>query len=348
MTEGAPTRREPPSDISQMITVVKYELLKHTRSKRLIGSIIVIALIVALIYAIPPALNNPYSGHITQDLEMRPFGFTSYAFLNHSHPVNASIVIHVNGTLLPSTNWSYDDAMNAVIFIQNLSGMHVVADFDFKQPAKDFARTFMQFTSTLIIIFVTFFGADALVSEYQNRTAYLLFPNPIRREVMFVGKFIASFIASVCMVAIFYLSIVFLSVLSVGDVATYLPISFGFSALYLMACLALAYFISSVMKGSTGAIILTFFLLMMILPIVQSVGMISGMKMWFLLTFMGDLPYTTLSWDNLPVDHSQTEYGFTFYNFYPDPGTSVAVLLAYVAVFAAMAIFLFRRKQLTG
>lgn len=348
MTEGAPIRREPPSDMSQLVTIVKYELLKHLRSRRLVGSLIVIALIVALIYSIPPALNKPYAGHMAQDLEIRPFGFTSYAFLNSSHIVNTSIVIHVNGTLLPATNWSYDGTMNAVIFIQNMSGLHVVADFDFKDDVKDFAETFMSFASTLIIIFVTFFGADALVSEYQNRTAYLLFPNPIRREVMFAGKFVASFIASLCMVGVFYLLIVALSLITLGGVATYLPLSFVFAALFLMACLALSYFISAIMKGSTGAIILTFFLLLMILPIVQSVGMISGMKMWFLLTFMGDLPTTTLSWDSMPIDHSQTQFGFTIYNYYPDPGTSVAVLLAYVLIFSAISALLFKRKQLTG
>jgi ABC-2 type transport system permease protein len=350
MTDSAPVKREPPSDMSQLLTVIRYELLKHIRSRRLVGSIAVTMLIVVLIYAIPPALGHPYTGHMAQDMEVliQPPAPGSYAFLNHSHPVNASIVIHVNGTLLPNTNWTYDDEMNAVIFLQDLRGKQVVADFDFKEDPTDFAETFMQFTSTLIIIFVTFFGADALTSEFQNRTAYLLFPNPLRREVMFLGKFIASFAASLCMVGLFYLVIVALSVATIGGVAQYIALSFGFSALFLMACLALSFFVSAIMKGSTGAIILTFFLLLMIIPIVQSVGMFSGMKMWFLITFIGDLSSTSLNWDHYPVDHSETVMGFTYYNYYPDPGTSVITLIAYVVIFCAMAVFLFRRRELTG
>ena len=353
MTEGAPIRREPPSDLSQMVTVVKYELLKHTRSRRLIGSIAVIVLIISLIYAIPLALNNPYAGHTTLQVEVIPYGPVSYAFLNNSHALNDTMVIHVNGTLLPRSNstWIFnEDGTNRVLFMSNLSGQKVVADFDFKTPAKDFSDTFMNFMNMLVIILVTFFGADALVSEYQNRTAYLLFPNPIRREVMFAGKFIASFIACLTMIGWFYLLILVLSLISIGGVATYLGLSFCFAILYLLACLAVAYFVSSILKGSTGAIILTFFLLLMILPIVQSVGMISGMKMWFLLTFMGTLPSTALSWDNYPIDSVQTipGMGFTLYNYYPDPGTSVIVMFAYVAIFVAMSIFLFRRKELTG
>jgi ABC-2 type transport system permease protein len=348
MTDQSPVKRFPPSSFGQMITVTRYELLKHMRSKRLVGSIAVIALIVTLIYIIPPALSNPYAGHMTQTLEFRPQGFMGYAFLNNSNPTNSSIVIHVNGTLLPHTNWTYESSMNAVMFYQNLSGKQIVADFDFKQTSQDFAERFMQFANTLVVILVTFFGADAIVSEYQNRTAYLLFPNPVSREIMFAGKFIASFIASLTMVGLFYILTMSLSFATLGDVAKYLPLSFCFAALFLVACLAVAFFVSSILKGSTGAIILTFFMFLMILPIVQSVGMLSGAKMWFLISFMGDLPTTTLSWDNYPVDSSSTQFGFTFYNFYPDPGTSIAVMLAYLLIFSVLTIFLFRRKQLLG
>lgn len=349
MTDQSPVKRYPPSSFGQMLTVTRYELLKHLRSKRLIGSIAVIALIVTLIYIIPPALNNPYSGHVTETVTFIPKdNKMGYAYLNHSDIVNTTITVHVNGTLLAQSNWTYEPQINAVFFYGNLSGKHIVADFDFKQSSQDFAERFMQFANTLIVILVTFFGADAIVSEYQNRTAYLLFPNPVSREIMFAGKFIASFVASLIMIGLFYILTMSLSLATLGDVAKYLPLSFCFAALFLVACLAVAFFISSILKGSTGAIILTFFMFLMILPIVMSVGMLSGAKMWFLISFMGDLPTTSLSWDHYPVDSSQTQFGFTFYNFYPDPGTSVAVLLAYLVIFSILTIILFRRKQLLG
>jgi ABC-2 type transport system permease protein len=359
MTDGGPIKRTLPTHLAQMLTVTKYEMLKYLRSRRLVGCIAVITLIVALIYVIPLALNQPYSGHITMELQMKPnlfdpSGSSSYDSLNHSHILDESIVISIDGTEIPrTTNWTYSSAGNVVMIYQNvtaLAGKQVVADFDFKEPAKNFASNFMQFASTLIIICIVFFGADALVSEYQTRTAYLLFPNPVKKEVMFLGKFLASFIASLLMVGLFYGLIVVLSLLSVGGVAFYLPLSFAFATLFLLSILAVAFFISSVMKGSTGAIVLTFFLMFMILPIVQSVGMISGMKMWFLVTFTGDLASTSLSWDHYPVDSVENfpGMGFTLYNYYPDPGTSVAVMVAYLIVFAALSMYLFKRKELTG
>ena len=352
MTDSGPIKRTLPTHLTQMLTVTRYEILKYMRSRRLVGAIAVIILIVGLIYVIPLALNQPYTGHVTLELEMNPLGpFSSYGSLNHSHITGESIVVSINGTEI--TDWTYNSSMNAVVINQNatvLAGKQVVADFDFKEPAKNFASNFMQFASTLIIICIVFFGADALVSEYQTRTAYLLFPNPIKKEVMFLGKFLASFIASLSMVGLFYGLIVVLSLLSVGGVAFYLPLSFAFAALFLISILAVAFFISSVMKGSTGAIVLTFFLMFMILPIVQSVGMISGMKMWFLFTFTGDLASTSLSWDDYPADSMVTypEMGVTLYNYYPDPGTSVAVMVAYLIIFAAISMYLFKRKELTG
>jgi len=355
MTDSGPIKRTLPTHLSQMLTVTRYEMLKYLRSRRLIGCIAVIILIVALIYIIPIATNHPYTGHVTKELHLNSLGpLASYDFLNHSYITNESIVISINGTEIPRTNnWSFSPSGNVVTIYQNatvLGGKQVVADFDFKEPAKNFASSFVQFASTLIIICIVFFGADALVSEYQTRTAYLLFPNPIKKEIMFLGKFLASFIASLLMVGLFYCLIVVLSLLSVGGVAFYLPLSFAFATLFLVSILSVAFFISSIMKGSTGAIVLTFFLMFMILPIVQTVGMVSGMKMWFLVTFTGDLTSTSLNWDHYPTDSVDNipEMGFTFYNYYPDPGTSVVVMAVYLIVFAAISMYLFKRKELTG
>ena len=358
MTDSGPIKRTLPTHFNQMLTVTRYEMLKYMRSRRLVGCIAVIILIVALIYIIPIALNQPYSGHITMELQMKPNLLdptnSSFDSLNHSSILDESIVISINGTEIPRTNnWTYTSSGNIVKINQSiidLAGKQVVADFDFRESAKSFASSFMQFASTLIIICIVFFGADALVSEYQTRTAYLLFPNPIKKEIMFLGKFLASFIASLLMVGLFYGLIVVLSLMSVGGVAFYIPLSFAFATLFLLSILAVAFFISSIMKGSTGAIVLTFFLMFMILPIVQSVGMFSGMKMWFLVTFTGDLTSTSLSWDHYPVDSVDNipGMGFTLYNYYPDPGTSVIVMLAYLVIFGAISMYLFKRKELTG
>lgn len=348
MSDGGSVETELPSSLYQLLIVAKYELLKYVKSRRLLGNIAAIALIVGLIYLIPPSLDHPYSGHVSENIYVEQFGDSiGIGYLEHRDIISTSIIVSVNGTNLPSHgNWSYQEIMNRIVFNLNLTGRLVVADFDFKQSGIEFATTFMQLAPTMIIICVTFFGADALVSEYQNKTSYLLFPNPVTRRVLFLGKFLASFVACLLMIALFYCLLAILSYLTIGEIAKYLPLSFAFAALFLLACLSVAYFVSSIMKGSTGAIVLTFFLLVMTLPVIQRIGMLSGVKMWFLLTFNGDMTMTALSWDEYPVDWVHSLFGFTYYAYYPEPVMSILVMSAYTVIFGSLAMMAFKMRGL--
>jgi len=357
MTKDRTIKREIPKNLEQVFTVTKYELLKYLRSKRLVGTILIIALILSLIYILPPALGNPYAGEREDALQVNPkpellpfyTEFQSYANFSGGSLVEGTLIITVNGSELPISEWLLLEEFSWILFEDNLTLSSVVATYEFTTDTTSFGLNFLSFAEILIIICVTFFGADALVSEFQNRTAYLLFPNPIKKEVMFVGKFLASFIAGVAMISIYYFVTIILSFVTLGEVAKHYPISFGFAMLFLLAALALAYFISSLLKGSTGAIVLTFFLLLMILPIIEGVGAASGVKMGPLLTFAGHSMIYSLSLDDYPADTviEMPGAGFTFHQFYPELGLSAIILAIYAIVFAAISIFLFKRRELT-
>ncbi len=51
------TKRSLPSDLSQMLTVTRYEILKHLRSKRIYG-IAVIVVLIFVAYLACPALTG--------------------------------------------------------------------------------------------------------------------------------------------------------------------------------------------------------------------------------------------------------------------------------------------------
>jgi ABC-2 type transport system permease protein len=201
----------------------------------------------------------------------------------------------------------------------------------------------------LIVICATFFGADAIVSEYQARTGYLIFPNPIRRVSLYMGKFGASMTAGIFVISVFYAATGILSLVSVSGLDKDFLLSFAFALEYLLAVMSIAYLISTLMKGTTGATVLTFFLFIMILPIVDSIGSISGFKASWSVTFSAGTisniltsPYPTDSVRPIP------EMGITLYNYYPDPAMAAVVMLAYALVAAAISILLFRRKEMTG
>lgn len=355
MERSSTSKYTVPGNIEQIFVVTRYELIKHLRSKRLIGTIAIIALILGLIYSLPPLLGSPYSGTSHDELTVIPSPEApddiSYSLFSTETMVEGTLVITIDDTELPDAEWDLTEIYDqgAIVFYGNLTGAAVVANYDFKTSTIDFSFNFLSFAEILIIICAMFFAADVLVSEFQNRTAYLLFPNPVKREILFTGKFLASFIASFAMVLIYYVVTIVLSLVTLGGVAEYIHLSLLFATLFLLSALALAYFISSVMKGSTGSIVLTFFLLLMIMPIIEGVGGAAGVKMWFLLTFAAHSLMYSLFYADYPVDAAQDfPGGFTYYAYYPELGLSAIVLSLYVVAFILISVILFKRKELNG
>ena len=269
-----------PSDLAQSGIVARYELLKHLRSRRLLGIFILEFAIIALILVIPP-----------------------------------------------------------------LQGQ------DYPSDSAKFAGMFVQRVWILIIIGSTLFAGDSLVSEFQQRTGYLLFPNPVKKRVLFVGKFAASAGVMFSALAVFYSIVAIIVVAIDGSISSLMAASFGLALLFAVAALAIGYLISSFMKGSTGALILTFALLLMILPIVDTVATLSKAKPDFSLTFSSgvigyimETPY--------PTDFVQNiDFGgrtFEFLNYYPDMSLSIIVALAYSALAITLAIWLFNRREMAA
>lgn len=371
MSENAPHEHKVPTDFAQVPIVWRYELLKYLRSKRLIASIAIAFLVVGLIYALPIALGNPYSGHTTgsavtivglDSLGVPPgtLPFESVGLLNDTGVHVNSLTLSINGSVVPrGTLWfvagengtpsvNVPGSEVVLLFVNNVTGDTVTASYDWSESAQNFETGFLTFAGILIIICATFFGADAIVGEYQNRTGYLMFPNPIRRQSLFLGKFAASMTAGIVVMVIYYVSVVVLSVVSVGAIDADLGLSFAFAVEYLVAVMAIAYLISAVLKGTTGATVLTFFLFIMILPIIDSISIFSGVKLEGSITFAAGVVQYIIQ-DPYPVDSTSSfGGGFTFYNFYPEPAIAAITMAAYAIVAIVLSIILFKRKQLSG
>ena len=154
----------------------------------------------------------------------------------------------------------------------------------YKDPT-DFITNALQFLGVLSILSATFFGADAIVSEFESKTGYFLFPNPIRKTTIFLGKFIASALVSVAAISLYYvIEVVSVRVID-GSIPANAGISFAYSLVYLFAILAIAYLFSAIMRSSVYSLVLTFFTFFLILPIIDAVGSVAKFKPWFSITF---------------------------------------------------------------
>ena len=360
---------EVPSDIRQIPIVWRYELLKYLRSKRLFASLAVVVLMLGLMYLLPPALGYPYSGtatdssvtvevpgNLTGAVGLGPVDFGSFAILAKSKIDLDTLRVYLDGVPYPSAdgaNWSVykitytGESVYALIFNDDLAGRDVTADYEWYTAPDNFAWIFLNFAPYLIIICATLFGADALVGEFHNRTGYLVFPNPVKRTVLYFGKFAASMTASLLIVGLYYIGIAALSPMSAGSIDDDLAISFAFAAEYLVAVMAIAYLISALFKGTTGATVFTFLLFLLILPIVDGVGILTGIKLEGSLTFAANVMSYILT-DPYPVDWQYSQMGLSYNMYYPTPSTAALVMATYAIVAIVLGIVLFKRKQLAG
>ncbi|MCU0861950.1 MAG: hypothetical protein MUE65_06505 [Methanomassiliicoccales archaeon] len=61
MKMAVTSNRQLPSDMAQIMTMARYDLFKHLRSKRLIGILIIEIFILAVMLALPPLVGQPYN-----------------------------------------------------------------------------------------------------------------------------------------------------------------------------------------------------------------------------------------------------------------------------------------------
>ena len=254
-------------DLRQAVIVAAYEVRKYLRSRRLLGMLILLALIIGLILGLPPALGSSY----------------------------------------PSTP-------NA------------------------FVGTFAGFASLLAVLCGVLFAADALCSEHEKRTGYFLFPNPVRRETIVVGKLMASLAASWTILLLYY------GVASVAALAVThsLSVDVGLSAAYALAYVScvvgVAFLLSSVLKGTIAATVLTFFLFTLIFTIVGALLFVGKVDPWFIPTDAAGIISNILS------APGQGPPGLRA--FVPDPGISLAVFAGYFVIGSIVATVMFRRREL--
>jgi ABC-type transport system involved in multi-copper enzyme maturation permease subunit len=195
-----------------------------------------------------------------------------------------------------------------------------------------------------VLLSAVFYGAEAISTEFQNKTGYYLLPNPVNRSSIYFGKFLAAFVASVIAVAVF-------AAITMADASIYfgaaVPIQFAesllFTIIYILPMLGVSFFLSSVFKNNSYSILMSVMVLWIgfsyLSPLIVT---FTGTEPWYLLSYGGQIIGNAVRPSGYPthvvIEGVTASYATTI----PE---GLVIMLGYLVVFAILGLFLFEHKD---
>ncbi len=199
------------------------------------------------------------------------------------------------------------------------------------------------------VILVAFFGSGTLVSEFHDKTGYALFPNPILRTSIWIGKFIASTLISFFVIGCYYLVISIAAFYKYQSLPNEVFLSLSFSLVVITSLMGFAFLTSSIFRSSVGAVVTMIFLFIIILPMIDQLLMtLAETKPWYSPTFSSGIIKNILTVP-YPIDLALGELPrgpFDFERFVPYVEQSLPVLALYSFVCGLCSLLLFRNKEM--
>jgi ABC-2 type transport system permease protein len=220
-----------------------------------------------------------------------------------------------------------------------------------QHPALTFYSAFWGSFATLVVLLsVAFFGGDAISGEFQNKTGYFLIPNPIRRSVVYVGKWLAALGASTLILAAFALIALANGMYFFG---TSVPHEFleslVFAWIYLVSALGLTFMFSSLFKSSSISILMTVILLLFAFNVIDEIAsIVVGIEPWFSITYAAGIISNVLDPLFVPGKSTIGSGRFAFTTFKASIPEGLAIMAVYFVLSAAFGLWLFEKKEFTS
>ena len=199
--------------------------------------------------------------------------------------------------------------------------------------------------SLFVILSGIFYGADAISTEFQNRTGYYLLPNPVNRSSVYLGKFLAAFVASAITVAVFAaITVADASIYFGANIPTEFAEAFLFTIIYILPMLGVSFFFSSVFKNNSYSILVSVMVLWIgfsyLLPLIVT---LTGSEPWYLLSYGGQIIGNVVRPSGYPA-HVTVAGGITT-SYATTVPEGLAIMLGYLIVFVILGLVLFEHKD---
>ena len=217
------------------------------------------------------------------------------------------------------------------------------------QHGAEIFAIFVTSIGSLAILGAVFFAGDAIASEFERKTGYILFPNPVKRITLVVGKYVACFIATATIIIIAYLISAGALLWFYGQVPGGILGSLAIALMLACCVISIAFTFSSVLKGGMGATIATLLTFMVIFSVISTSLAFAGYNPWFMPDRAGDAMGATYG-----ISFEQAFGGMTgggpmmggLLQASQDPTLSFLVLLGYAIVLFQLSIWVTKRREM--
>lgn len=209
--------------------------------------------------------------------------------------------------------------------------------------AEVFAGHFLFPVFLFIPLAAIFFAGNTVTSEFENKTGYIIFSNPVKRSVLITGKFIASFTYIFWATIIFYLGCIISTFYLYGTIPAGIASSFVFALLYGCAVLGFIFLFSSASGAGILAATFSFLVIFLAMPLLEAFLVNMGHEPWYLLTYASG-SINGLGGPSMPG--TTTIFGVGSYPEVPNPIVSALVMVIYFLFLLGLSIHVFKRKDM--
>ncbi|MCL1905221.1 MAG: ABC transporter permease [Methanomassiliicoccaceae archaeon] len=232
----------------------------------------------------------------------------------------------------------------ALLVFALMTVLSIYLDGSLPDDPTELASMYLGFISLLIIIGVSLFCAPTIAAEFEERTALLMFPRPIRKTSFFLGKVLACYIICGLIVGLYYLITVVVSLANTGSVDTNLFLSLGYAMLFMIAAGGFALLLSSLLKKGSTAVIVTIAVLLLVFNIIDGMMMVFHVEPIFSLTYAG-LDISNIVDGRVTTLIDFPELGMSISNYYPSHNMSAFIMVVWASVTTMLSAALFHRRE---
>jgi ABC-type transport system involved in multi-copper enzyme maturation permease subunit len=233
-----------------------------------------------------------------------------------------------------------------IVIVAAVSGVpNASSALDFSLVIVDFGEV-----TNFALIAGVFFSGDSISSEFEHKTGYLMFANPIKRTTLLLGKYLSSCIACALIVAMPYLILSLSIIVMTGSLPVELFYSFLLAVLYACSIAALTFVFSSLFKGTMGASILPFLLLFFVFPLISVAIGFGGYEPFMFLNYAGGTIVNVLSNPYPPhefsISTSSAGITITITQFFASLSEGIIIMSSYLVLSLVLSAILVRRRQM--